>query len=116
MKLPDIQQLKDPSALIAAIGEYIDEAQQLVTTRETVSLAGLDAAVAVLCQRVQALTPLERQHYHVQFEQLTQQLSQLEQSMTAAKDEVAQALMSVNTQRKANLAYSMSKAKNKDAS
>lgn len=114
MQLPDIKQLNEPSALIAAIGAYIDEAQRLTNMHEAVALAGLDTVVDALCQRVVTLAPEEGQHYREELEKLVARLNALQTTMVEQKEEIAAALKTVEMQRKANLAYAMGKPKHKD--
>lgn len=114
MKLPEIKQLEDPSALIAAIGDYVDEAQRLVEAQETVALSGLDSVVEALCTRVEAMPLQEGKRYAAEFEKLMTRLEALQESMRTAQENVAKALKKVGVQRKANRAYAASKVKNKD--
>lgn len=114
MKLPDIDQLQDPTALVAAIDDYIDEAQRLTGSGEEVALAGLDSVVDALCNRVVALSAEERRSYASDFEALINRLSALQSSMVTSKEQIAETLKTVSVQRKANRAYAHGKAKNKE--
>ena len=105
MPLPDLDVNRTADALFADIMAYVDEANALVATRNTVMLAGLDAAVEALCARIMALDIMTAKDYTAKLEDLMTAIDGLQGNMVALQNEVATTLNALGSQKKASRAY-----------
>lgn len=105
MSLPDLDPARATESLLGDILDYIEKADASVTARDTLVLAGLDAAVEALCRRVAALSPVQAKEYEPELSHLLERIGQLQKNMTDMQNEVATTIKSLNVTKKANNAY-----------
>lgn len=103
--LPDLDPSRTASDLYADLQAYIDEANALVAARQPIMLAGLDNAVAALCERIATLDILTAKEFAPKLDGLMAALDGLQANMRALQADVATAINSLGTQKKANRAY-----------
>ncbi len=63
MQLPDLDTNRTADALFGDIMAYVDAANALVASRDTVMLAELDSAVEALCARIMSLDSVAAKEY-----------------------------------------------------
>lgn len=109
MNLPALDPAQPPEQLAHDILAYVEKAESLLESQDTVALAGLDSAVEALCARVMALTPEGAKSFTPQLVTLMERINHLQIKMEKAQDEVARALKTLNTSKKASNAYEKNK-------
>ncbi|MES2983779.1 MAG: hypothetical protein V4735_01160 [Pseudomonadota bacterium] len=105
MELPSLDPSRTPETLLGDILTYIEDAEKIVTARQTLSLAGLDATVDALCTRILTLVPEDAKEYAPELDHLMQRLTELQNRMVALQDELATTINSLGTRSKAARAY-----------
>lgn len=103
--LPELDPARRPELLFADIMAYIEKAEELVTARDSISLGGLNDAVAVLCTRIVEMQPEQSKEFGAELEKLMERLSALQSRMTALQGELTTTIKSLNKSQKANRAY-----------
>lgn len=104
-KLPDIHASNGPEQLLSDIRAYIDAAEMLVKEKDIMPLAGLDSVVEELCKRILSLEEDKAKNFKPALEELVGRLDNLQQGMSTLKGEVADAIKSIDTKKKARKAY-----------
>lgn len=103
--LPNLDPSRSAHELYADLQAYIDEANALVAARNPTELAGLDDAVAALCERITTLDILTAKEFASKLDGLMTSLDGLQANMRALQTEVATAINGLGKQKKANRAY-----------
>lgn len=104
--LPNLDPSRSASDLYADIEAYIAQATALVAARNPVALAGLDDAVASLCERITQLDILTAKEFAPKLDGLMQALDGLQANMRTLQSEVGTLINGLGKQKKANRAYS----------
>jgi hypothetical protein len=94
-----------PELLLGDIMAYIDQAQALLQSGDSVLLEGLGEMVDQLCQRVGAMDVQVAKEYTAELEHVRQQLDMLQASMLKAQQEVKTTIQSLGSTKKASNAY-----------
>ena len=103
--LPDLDPSRSAQALFDDITAYVDQANALVKSRDTVMLAGLDNAVDALCKRIMAMDILAAKEFAGKLDGLMASIVGLQDNMVALQSEVAATINGLGAQKKANRAY-----------
>lgn len=103
--LPNLDPSRSATDLYTDLQAYITQANALVTARNPTELAGLDDAVAALCERITKLDILTAKEFAPKLDGLMASLDELQANMRALQADVATAINGLGTQKKANRAY-----------
>lgn len=105
MQLPDITREQPPEQLLGDILSYVVAAEGLLRAGDTVRLAGLDAVVDVLCQRVVAMPIAAAKTFAPELDRLNARLTQLAAAIEAAKAELGEDMEALDKRQRAAKAY-----------
>lgn len=105
MHIPDPQQHEGADALLAAIHDYIEAAQQALADKNMADLSGLDAVVDTLCSRVLALKGDEGRSFAAKLDDLHEALGNLQQQMEQTRQAMESELHGLNARQRASRAY-----------
>jgi hypothetical protein len=103
--LPPLNSNQEAELLFGDILAYIERAGALADAGDTVALVGLNEAVDALCQRVVGLGEAQSREYTPELEHIMHALDGLQKKLMQQKGEVAAAIKSLNTSRRATHAY-----------
>jgi len=96
------------------IAQFVGESRALLKQGAMMELAGLENRILLLCKEVVVLSPEERTRYAARLQQLMADLTALGEEMAALRDSVAAEIRHLSNYKKANVAYRVVEASDKE--
>jgi hypothetical protein len=97
--------IAEKPSVIDAIRRYVAEASALIDAGESNHLDTLDAMVTAISERVATMTSEEAKRVAPDLADVMASVENLQQKMEAAKAEIAAAITTIGTQKRATHAY-----------